>query len=47
MEISNYEYLVIIGYLALIISVGFTFKKFSSNTDDYFKGGSKGTAVLS
>lgn len=43
MEISNIEYLVIIGYLALIITVGLVFKKFSSNTDDYFKGGSKGT----
>ena len=43
MEISNYEYLVIAGYLALIVSVGLAFKKFSSNTDDYFKGGSKGT----
>ena len=43
MQISNIEYLVIIGYLILIIVVGFVFKKFSSNTDDYFKGGCKGT----
>ena len=43
MEISNVEYLVIVGYLLLIIIVGLVFKKFSSNTDDYFKGGSKGT----
>ncbi len=43
LEISNIEYFVIAGYLALIISVGLVFKKFSSNTDDYFKGGSKGT----
>jgi len=42
-EISNIEYLVIIGYLVLIIAVGVVFKNFSSNTDDYFKGGSKGT----
>jgi SSS family transporter len=42
-EISNIEYLVIVGYLALIITVGLVFKKFSSNTDDYFKGGCKGT----
>ena len=42
-EISNIEYLVVIGYLALIVSVGIVFKKFSKNTDDYFKGGSKGT----
>ena len=43
MEISNIEYLVIGGYLLLTIAVGFFFKSFSSNTDDYFKGGSKGT----
>lgn len=43
MEISNIEYLVIVGYLLLIIIVGLVFKKFSANTDDYFKGGSKGT----
>ena len=42
-EISGIEYLVIVGYLVLTIIVGFVFKKFSSNTDDYFKGGSKGT----
>jgi len=42
-EISNVEYLVIVGYLLLIIIVGLVFKKFSANTDDYFKGGSKGT----
>ena len=43
LEISNIEYLVIAGYLLLIIAVGLVFKKFSTNTDDYFKGGSKGT----
>ncbi|MFK7934773.1 MAG: transporter, partial [Saprospiraceae bacterium] len=43
LEISNIEYFVIVGYLALIITVGLVFRKFSSNTDDYFKGGSKGT----
>lgn len=42
-EISGIEYFVIVGYLILTIVVGFVFKKFSSNTDDYFKGGSKGT----
>jgi len=42
-EISNIEYLVIIGYLALIILVGVVFKTFSSGTDDYFKSGSKGS----
>jgi len=42
-EISNIEYLVIIGYLVLIVLVGIVFKKFSSDTDDYFKGGSKGS----
>jgi len=43
LEISNIEYFVIAGYLILTIVVGLFFKKFSSNTDDYFKGGSKGT----
>lgn len=42
-EISNIEYLVIIGYLVLIALVGIVFKKFSSDTDDYFKSGSKGS----
>lgn len=42
-EISNIEYLVIIGYLVLIVAVGIVFKNFSANTDDYFKGGSKGS----
>ena len=42
-DISNIEYLVIIGYLVLIILVGIVFKKFSSDTDDYFKSGSKGS----
>ncbi|WP_406684286.1 hypothetical protein N1F78_00730 [Seonamhaeicola sp. MEBiC1930] len=43
LEISDIEYIVIIGYLALIIAVGLVFRKFSSNTDDYFRGGCKGT----
>lgn len=42
-DISNIEYMVIIGYVVLIIVVGIVFKKFSSDTDDYFKGGSKGS----
>jgi len=42
-EISNIEYLVIIGYLVLITLVGIVFKKFSADTDDYFKSGSKGS----
>ncbi len=42
-EISNIEYLVIIGYLVLIAMVGIVFKTFSSDTDDYFKSGSKGS----
>ena len=42
-DISNIEYLVIIGYLILISVVGIVFKKFSSDTDDYFKSGSKGS----
>ena len=40
-EISNIEYLVIVGYLVLILAVGIVFKTFSSSTDDYFKGGTK------
>lgn len=40
-EISNIEYLVIVGYLVLIVAVGIAFKAFSSGTDDYFKGGTK------
>ena len=43
LEISNIEYVVIGAYLLLTIVVGLVFKRFSSNTDDYFKGGSKGT----
>ena len=42
-EISNIEYLVVIGYLILVMMVGLVFKKFSSNTDDYFKSGTKGS----
>jgi len=42
-EISNVEYLVVVGYLVLIVCVGVIFKKFSSNTDDYFKSGTKGS----
>ena len=41
--ISEIEYFVIAGYLVLTIIVGLAFKNFSTNTDDYFKGGSKGT----
>ena len=43
LSISNIEYVVIVAYLVLIISVGWVFKRFSLNTDDYFKGGCKGT----
>ncbi|WP_427451840.1 sodium:solute symporter family transporter [Litorimonas sp. WD9-15] len=43
LDISNIEYLVIIGYLVLITFVGIVFKTFSSDTDDYFKSGSKGS----
>ena len=42
-DISNIEFFVIIGYLILIAVVGIVFKKFSSDTDDYFKSGSKGS----
>ena len=43
LEISNIEYVVIAAYLLLTIVVGLVFKNFSTNTDDYFKGDSKGT----
>ena len=43
LDISNIEYVVIIGYLVLIACVGIVFKKFSTDTDDYFKSGTKGT----
>ncbi|MEP2380373.1 hypothetical protein, partial [Parasphingorhabdus sp.] len=42
-EISNIEYLVIVGYLVLIVAVGIVFRKFSSDTKDYFIGGAKGS----
>ena len=42
-DISNIEFLVIIGYLVLIAIVGLVFKRFSSDTDDYFKSGCKGS----
>lgn len=42
-DISKIEYLVVIGFLGLIALVGIVFKRFSSDTDDYFKSGSKGT----
>ena len=42
-EISNIEYLVIIGYLILIAIVGLVFRSFSTDTDDYFKSGTKGS----
>jgi len=42
-EISSIEYLVVVGYLVLIVAVGVVFKKFSSNTKDYFIGGAKGS----
>ncbi|GAB4189844.1 MAG: Na+:solute symporter [Phycisphaeraceae bacterium] len=37
------EYLVIGGYLAVLVAVGFVFKKFNSNVSDYFRNGCKGT----
>lgn len=38
----NYEYVVIIGYFALIVGIGFVFKKLAKNsTSDYFRGGGK------
>ena len=43
LNILSIEYLVIVGYLVLITVVGLVFKRFSSNTDDYFKSGTKGS----
>ena len=38
----NYDYVVISGYFALIIAIGFVFKKLAKNsTSDYFRGGGK------
>ncbi|PMJ91725.1 transporter [Vibrio sp. 10N.261.55.A7] len=37
-----YEYLVIFGYFALIVGIGFAFKKMANrSTSDYFRGGGK------
>lgn len=37
-----YEYLVIAGYFALIVGIGFVFKKMANrSTSDYFRGGGK------
>jgi SSS family transporter len=40
---SRYDYIVIVGYLAVMLSLGIVFRKFSKNRDsaDYFKGGSR------
>jgi SSS family transporter len=35
------DYIVIAGYLAMLISVGFLMKKFCSNVEDYFIGGNR------
>ncbi|MEO0630224.1 MAG: hypothetical protein AAFY46_05800, partial [Planctomycetota bacterium] len=37
------EYLVIVGYLALLITMGAVFRSFNSNISDYFRNGCKGT----
>ncbi|MBC7002746.1 Na+:solute symporter [Photobacterium sp. BZF1] len=37
-----YEYLVILGYFALIVGIGFAFKRLANrSTSDYFRGGGK------
>jgi solute:Na+ symporter, SSS family len=35
------DYIVIVGYLAMLVSVGFLMKKFCSNVQDYFIGGNR------
>ncbi|MEZ6191980.1 MAG: hypothetical protein R3C45_11940 [Phycisphaerales bacterium] len=37
------EYIVIGAYLAVLVAVGFVFKRFNSNVSDYFRSGCKGT----
>ena len=37
------EYIVIGAYLAILVAVGFVFKRFNSNVSDYFRNGCKGT----
>lgn len=40
---SRYDYLVIVGYMVVMLSLGIVFRRFSRNKDsaDYFKGGSR------
>jgi len=40
---SSIEYYVIVGYLILLVVVGWIFKRFSANSSDYLRGGCKGT----
>jgi len=40
-ELTAIDYIVIASYLAMLVSVGIIFKRFSKNTKDYFIGGSK------
>lgn len=37
------EIVTIVGYLLLLISVGFVFNRMNRDTDDYFRGGCRGT----
>jgi solute:Na+ symporter, SSS family len=37
------EYIVIGAYLAILVTVGFVFKRFNRNISDYFRNGCKGT----
>lgn len=37
------EYMVIGAYLAILVTVGFVFRRFNSNVSDYFRSGCKGT----
>ncbi|MEX0329791.1 MAG: hypothetical protein AB3N64_00075 [Puniceicoccaceae bacterium] len=40
---SPIEYIVILGYLLLLVLIGFIFKRFSTGTSDFLRGGCKGT----
>ena len=40
------EYIVIAGYFAMLIGIGFIMKKLNSNVSDYFRSGCRGSWYL-
>ncbi|MBT5168557.1 MAG: transporter, partial [Opitutales bacterium] len=40
---ASVEYIVIISYLILLLAVGWYFKRFNKDTNDFLKGGCRGT----